>query len=70
MQGSTSPFSKVRGKQVDKSQQPLDQMLMFSLAAADSNRVKTNGNQTDSNSNSGIQTPTFKNDSSGISEPL
>lgn len=69
MQGSTSPFSKVRGKQVDKQQQPLDQMLMFSLAAADSNQAKTNSYQTDSNSNSGIQTPTFKHDSSGISEP-
>ncbi|MFO0116624.1 MAG: hypothetical protein ACK521_03080 [bacterium] len=42
MQGSTSPFSKVRGKQIDKQQQSIDKILMYSLAAADSNRGKTN----------------------------
>jgi hypothetical protein len=35
MQSSTSPFSKVRGKQVGDPVKSMDQMLIYSLAAAD-----------------------------------
>jgi len=66
MQSSTSPFSKVRGKQVGDPVKSMDQMLIYSLAAADNapQLASKQSQSGDSNSNSGIQTPTFKHDSS------